>query len=130
MRVVPGDPKKSEPKNRLVSEGKILEITPTIRDEIGVPWALPPVTYRIPNWLLAWPDNCPMNNAITLLPHSDIQVPAGRPGMDTRLSFTIVLRENNPEMIPQPVTLDAESVERLLNGLAEYRRLLEEKGSG
>ena len=108
--------KRNEPGGPLVSEGKTLEIFPIITDAWGQPYALPPVIWKCPNWLLGFRDNHTVSFPITFHPNDRIYIPGTIASESVQLSFMVRLMEDSPDSAPvSGSVIDAETVSALVD---------------
>lgn len=116
------NPDLSSP-DRVISEGKLLEIIPIIMDPGGQPMMLPPVVYQVPNFMLgymdhhacAWPYQFHMNERI--------YIPGSRSSSQHALSFQVRIMEDQPGSVPATVaTVDAAAVKLLMDAIIEANK--------
>lgn len=108
-------------KMQLMSSGKILEITPLIIDNIGVPYALPPVRYQVPNWLLGYQDEHVSNMPYTMMSYERQTIPGSSSNAQAMVSFMIRVYEDNTDMGRELPEVTAENVQALLKALKDLK---------
>lgn len=104
---------------RIKSEGKIVEVTPFLETMSGQPYMLPPVLYRVENWLLGYEDYDVVARPQTYMPQFQSMLNGNRNDA-VRLSFMVRVLEDGSEG-PEEVRgmIDPESVKAIVDAFRE-----------
>lgn len=85
---------------RIVSEGKYLEVTPLLVDEVGQPRMLPPVIWPVENWMLGYAnDHALAGPWVNYVPYR-VQIPGSSANRYTQLEFLVRVLESGEQ--PRP----------------------------
>lgn len=104
----------------LLSEGKLLEVTPVLLDVQGQPRILPPVIWPVDNYLLGYLDEHIVGQPFTHYGQnfSQVAIPGSMSNQVTRLSFIIRVLEAGA--VPTPGTvIDPESVREIVAAIKD-----------
>lgn len=99
------------------SEGKLLQVIPLI-DTGGNQLMLPPVVYRVPNFLLGFKDWHTMT-PMAFYPQSWMQIPGTNSAIGNRLGFMVQIMEDSPDCGVTVATVDADAVMALLDAIRD-----------
>lgn len=103
---------------RIKSEGKLLEIIPWLTLN-GQPFMLPPVVYRVENWLLGFRDEHYIGGPQTYQFPARLTISGSNARDTTDLSFILRVMEDGDAPINAIATIDAESVRDIVSAIKD-----------
>lgn len=101
------------------SEGKLLEIIPLIFSPVGEPLTLPPVVYRVPNWLLGFREDHYVGKPIAMYFGERANIPGSNASYSHQLTFFVRILEASPSSGIEIATVDEKAVVGLIQALRE-----------
>jgi hypothetical protein len=107
----------------LLSEGKLLEICPIIVSASGQPFMLPPVTYKVDNWLLGYSDEHVAAMPYGLYGNERMTIPGSSASNSSMLQFLARVLEDHPASEPaMGARIDADAVREIVAAIKEDHR--------
>jgi hypothetical protein len=107
----------------LLSEGKLLEICPIIVSASGQPFMLPPVTYKVDNWLLGYRDEHVASMPYTLYGSERMSIPGSSSAGPSMLQFLARVLEDHPASEPaMSARINADAVREIVAAIREDHR--------
>lgn len=101
---------------RIKSEGKLLEFIPILTMPDGQPYALPPVVYRVENWILGYNDYHSQGMPVNYYPQMDTYLHGTNSSLAVRMSFVIRIMEDSSDAPVNAIaSIDAESVKDIVS---------------
>lgn len=101
---------------RVRSEGKLLEIIPSIEDGSGQPMILPGAVWPVDNWILGFEDYHYLSSPIQFFNNMRTMIPGTRSAANHRMTFLVRILEAGAQPSPAS-TIDADAVKELVQAI-------------